>query len=138
MVSTQSRPSTCPTKPGLASGWLRVLMAGLFVFHITYVRLHLLTETHLDDLHAAQAQGVAHDDGHEDGDQHKPHPVSDHLMQMASKQQPAFVAAPVAASVTLVCSTRPDLRVVRVYCESWKLPGESPPDPLQPRAPPLG
>jgi 4'-phosphopantetheinyl transferase EntD len=113
-------------------------MAGLFVFHIAYVRIHLLTETHLDDLHATQAQVVGHDDGHEDGDQHKPHPVSDHLMQMASKQEASLVAAPVVASETLVSLTRPDLPVARVRCESWKLPGESPPDPRQPRAPPLG
>ena len=137
MAGAHRRPRACPARSGLAGGWLRVFLVGLFAFHIAFVRLHLLTETHLDHRHAALAQGVGDDDGHEESDEHNSHPDSDHLMQLASQQQPAVLAAFIQPPETQVGLTRPDAPVVRVYGASWKLPGASPPDPLQPRAPPL-
>ena len=140
--SAQNHSRTCLAKPASAGWWLRVLTVVLFVFHINYVPFHLLTETHFDDFHVTFAESAVHDDGHDDGDHHdsdhhKPHSVSDHLIQMVAKHQPSFLAVTFLPSETLVCLARPDSQVIRFHCERWKLPGESPPDPAQPRAPPL-
>ena len=126
-----------------SAGWcLRVLTLVLFIFHISYIRFHLLTETHLDDSHVAIAEGADHDHGHDeahhhDSDHHKPHPASDHLIQVIAKHQPSFLPLPFLSLAMLVRFAEPDSQGVRFHCESWKLPGESPPDPRQPRAPPL-
>jgi hypothetical protein len=56
---------------------------------------------------------------------------------MVTKHQSSFLAATFLASETLVCLTQPDAQVVCLRRERWRLPGESPPDPAQPRAPPL-
>ncbi len=140
--SAQNHSRIWLPKPASAGCWLRVLTMVLFVFHINYVPYHLLTETHFDDFHVTVAESAVHDDGHDDGDHHdsdhhKPHSVSDHLIQMVAKHQPSFLAVAFLPSETLVCLARPDSQVVRLRCERWKLPGESPPDPAQPRAPPL-
>jgi hypothetical protein len=121
---------------------LRVLIVVLFIFHINYMRFHLLTEAHLDDLHVAIAESADHGDGHDDADHqesdhHKPHSVSVHLVQMVAKHQSSLLAVDFLPLEKLVCLTRPNSQVDRADCENWRLPGESPPDPLQPRAPPL-
>jgi hypothetical protein len=128
--------------PASAGWWLRVLTVGLFIFHINYIRFHLLTETHLDDFHLAIAESGDHDDGHHDADHqesghHRPHPVSDHLIQMASKHQPSLLAVDFLPVEKLACLAPPDRQVVRPDFERGKFPRESPPDPLQPRAPPI-
>ena len=142
LISAQNSSRSWLAKPASAGWWMRVLTVVLFVFHINYVRFHLLTEPHFDDFPVAVAESAAHDDGHDDGDHHesdhhKPHSVSDHLIQMVAKNQPLFLAVTFLRSETHVCSAQPDSQVVRLHSERWKIPGESPPDPAQPRAPPL-
>lgn len=131
-------------QPASAGWWVRVLVVVLFVFQINYVRFHLLTETHLDDIHVAVTENNANNDVDDDGDHHdhdsdhhKPHSISDHLIQMVVKHQAALLAVAFLPSETSICLTRPDSQAVRIFYESGKIPGESPPDPLQPRAPPL-
>jgi hypothetical protein len=121
---------------------MRVLVALLFVFQTGYVRYHLLTEVHHDDIPAAADETALghdrHDDGdHHDSDHHTPHPASDHLIQMLAKHQASLPAIDFAESETSFYLPQPDVLVSRVLRESEGAPGESPPDPRQPRAPPL-
>lgn len=120
---------------------MRVLLALLFVFQTGYVRYHFATEAHHDEANAATEGATSlhdadHDGDHDDSDHHKPHSASDHLVQMVAKHQPSLLAVHFIASETSFCLTRPETLVFRVIHESREMPGESPPDPLQPRAPP--
>jgi hypothetical protein len=121
---------------------MRVLVVLLFVFQTGYVRYHLLSEVHHDDVHAAAVEtGFDHDDhddgDHHDSDHHKPHSASDHLVQLIAKHQTSLLAVDFLSPETSFQLARPEPVVFRVLYESGKAPGESPPDPQQPRAPPL-
>jgi hypothetical protein len=133
-------------EPGSVVWWFRVVTVVLFVFHINYAHFHLLSEEHFDSCHDPAAHTVAqHHDGHDDDDDdddhggphHKPHPAQDHLVQMLAKHQDSALVSDLAAVLPAFCLTLPVSRILRVPLEHWVLPGESPPDPLQPRAPPL-
>ncbi len=113
----------------------------LLVLQICFVHVHILTEHHhLDGIHFAATAGVSHDDGHHeehDRDTHPPHSASDHLLQMVAKHRTSFlavVALPPESSIALI---RPDTEFVRIDFAGGIPPSEAPPDPLQPRAPPL-
>jgi hypothetical protein len=139
-IARQSRAQML--RPALAAWWLRLLMAALFVVHINYLHYHLLSETHLDQLQAASIEDHEHEDGaddgdHHDSDHHQPHAAADHQLQMLFKHQSPLLTIYFLASENSFFVTRPDSLVVRIFCERLKPPGESPPDPLQPRAPPL-
>src|SRR5207237_7103680 len=99
--------------PGLASKQFRAaialvargLMALLLMFYVNYIPFHLFTEQHLDDaLSSNQLVGAQRDDqadadhdGH-DG-HHKPHPSSDHSIQILPKS--ASIALLIAFSSAL-------------------------------------
>jgi hypothetical protein len=121
---------------------LRVLVVLLFVFQVHYVRFHLAAEFHHDSFQSAAGLAALHHDGHEhgdhhDSDHHQPHAVSDHLLQMAAKHQTSLLAIDFLAAEICFCLTPPDAQDICLVVERDKAPGESPPDPLQPRAPPL-
>lgn len=143
MIGARNRSLARLALPACAGWWVRVLTVGLFIFHINYIRFHLLMETHLDDFQVSIAESAEHDDGHHDadhqeGDDHKPHAASDHLIQMASKHQPSLLAIDFLPVEKLACFALPDApQVIRPDLETRKLPGVSPPGPLRPRAPPL-
>ena len=129
-------------RPDSVAWWLRLLTATFFVVHINYLQYHLFSETHLDELHAAAIEDHDHDDGpddadHHDSDHHKPHAAADHQLQMLSKHQSPLLTIYFLASEYSLSLAPLDSQVVRIICERLKPPGESPPDPLQPRAPPL-
>src|SRR5213593_14125 len=69
----------------------RGLMALRFTFYVNYVPFHLLSEQHLDDAlsstHLAAANLDDHDDADYDGHDghHKPHPSSEHSIQILRK-----------------------------------------------------
>lgn len=123
------------------------MMALLFAFHVNYVPVHLATATHLDEAVAAVLDSVLHlhDHGHTDvpadksDDGHTPHPAADHDLTFAAQNH-----APVAALLMVFVSTETTLQLLEPEA-SWSTPvierikptGESPPDPAQPRAPPI-
>ncbi|PYJ56073.1 MAG: hypothetical protein DME24_23260 [Verrucomicrobia bacterium] len=49
LISAQNSSRSWLAKPASAGWWMRVLTVVLFVFHINFVRFHLLTEPHFDD-----------------------------------------------------------------------------------------
>jgi len=130
-------------KPAAIRARLGVLTVLLLVLQISFVHVHLLTEPHhLDGIHFAAADGASHDGGHQDEHDHErdtrqPHSAADHLVQMVAKHRTSFlavVALPTERGIVLI---RPDVEFVRIDFTGGIAPGEPPPDPLQPRAPPL-
>ena len=131
--SNTSRRSSSRT-----SLWSRLLVAVGFAFYVNFIPIHLATKTHLDSALAS----VAHDDSdpaHVDTDHHVPHPASDHILTLTT-ETPSFSVDCVAFFLpadTLVLICQPELRPPLPVFERIRPPGESPPDPRQPRAPPL-
>lgn len=132
--------SLSPTKAGW---WVRLLVAGVFAFYLNYVPIHLGTAAHLDDVLESLAELVFHGDDHHaehrDSDEHVPHPASDHTLTLTAQTQSPV---PVLAVVCILADTSilfelPQQQQPIPVLERIKPPGESPPGPLQPRAPPL-
>ena len=121
----------------------RGLMALLFTFYVNYIPFHLFAERHLDDalssdqLVAAQLddQHDADHDGH-DG-HHKPHPSSDHSIQILPKSASIALLIAFSSAVTTIVFEAPKSHVSVSCVERIWPPGVSPPGPSQPRAPPL-
>jgi hypothetical protein len=112
-------------------------MAMLFTFYVNYIPFHLLSERHSDDSLSAR-----HFDDHDDADHdghdghHKPHPSSQHCIQVLPKSESiALFIAFVPAVTTIVLETPQSLFMAAFAQRIWP-PGESPPEPSQPRAPP--
>ncbi len=134
--------SLSPTKAGW---WSRVFIAALFAFYLNFVPIHLATAAHLDGLLESVAELVFHHDGHDDADhshdgsQHVPHQASDHTLTLtAQTQSPVSVLAVVCvlADTSILIELPQTQQPIPVF-ERIRPPGEPPPDPLQPRAPPL-
>ena len=141
-VRAQDYRRFSPTKAGW---WGRVLIASLFGFYLNYIPLHLATATHLDSFLESVAEVVSHHDGHDDADHHDdnghhtPHSASDHTLTLtAHTQSPISVVAFVCvlADTSILLESPQQQRPIPVF-ERVRPPGEPPPDPLQPRAPPL-
>jgi len=120
----------------------RGLMALLFTFYVNYIPFHLLTERHLPDtLSSEQLAAVNHDDhGEADHDghdgHHKPHPSSEHSIQILPKSESVVLCIAFLPVVTVVVLDVPGSRVTAAFADRIWPPGESPPEPSQPRAPP--
>ena len=76
-------------------------------------------------------------DGHEDASHHPPHLASDHSLRMASQAQVSYVAFIFCVASTTVEVCRSAIQLPLFLTERQNPPGLPPPDPLQPRAPPL-
>src|SRR5437667_650702 len=121
----------------------RGLMALLFTFYVNYIPFHLFAERHLDDaLSSDQLVGAQRDDqadadhdGH-DG-HHKPHPSSDHSIQILPKSASVALLIAFSSAVTTIVFETPKSHVSVSCVERIWPPGVSPPGPSQPRAPPL-
>jgi hypothetical protein len=130
-----------------AGWWSRLVVTAVFVFYTCYIPIHLATEMHLDDVLASLAHGRVHNDVHDDadhghdngGDSHTPHPASDHQLNLTASTQSssAVLAILLLPAVTSVLISEPEPQPRIPIYEHSRPPGESPPDPLQPRAPPL-
>jgi hypothetical protein len=122
----------------------------LTAFYLNFVSVHLATETHFhqgeEHSHSHQDQGHdqdqdqerEHDHEHDDGG-HTPHDASEHLLDVALKgAEPVFVGPALAIVSEIFSFDAPVLFTwTQPVFERERPPGESPPDPQQPRAPPL-
>ena len=132
------------------SRWTQVLggagrwgALALAAFYLNFVSVHLATErhfhqgeehSHADNTDHDHEQEHEHDDGG-----HTPHDAGEHLLDVALKGVEPVLAGPALAIVSEVFSFDAPVFFVwtqRVF-ERERPPGESPPDPQQPRAPPL-
>jgi hypothetical protein len=138
---TQRRPSS----PRLKSGWwwMALLTTFLFAFQVNYIRIHLLTELH----HSGEfTAALPHLDDHHHGDQaendhhhhhhHQPHSADDHELQLTSKRPLPISTFTLLLPETTLKLTPPARQRIVLLCKLCDIPGESPPDPRQPRAPP--
>jgi hypothetical protein len=121
-------------------GWLSLLTAVLFAAHIGCLHHHLFSEAHFHDgmaslepgLHAEAEHGDHHEDGH-----HNPHAAADHAFQMAVKKPGSPLTIFFLATDAFLILPPPDAPLTQPRSEAPPGLGESPPGPLQPRAPPL-
>ena len=128
--------------PDLAAGLVCLFMAVIFVTHISLVQIHLLTEKHTDDYHFATSEdadlgGAGIDRDHSEQGQHKPHPASEHHQQMVSKPDNSRRMMDCSCSNGFICIVRPAQSSICFFRYRVPIPFEPPPDPLQPRSPPL-
>lgn len=122
--------------------WMRFFGLLLFVYGVNFAPVHLALETHLGDLPtSARSIGVEAwllsatrqaTDSH-----HDPHLASDHSLRLATQAQVSFVSFDCYAPSATVEICRPQLLFSLFLTERQNPPGLPPPDPLQPRAPPL-
>ena len=124
-----------------AGWWLRVLAAVVFAWSINYERAHLSVEAHTELPAAAYADqqalaGVtAESHGHDHG--HEAHSASDHSLRMAPPAQAAPLVIESALATALSEPEPPQPHFLHFLTERQNPPGIPPPDPLQPRAPPI-
>jgi hypothetical protein len=122
--------------------WLRFFGLLLFVYGVNYSPVHLALETHLGDL-PASARSVSAEawllsaTGQAADSQHDPHLASDHSLRLATQAQVSFVSFDCYAPAAMVEICRPQILLPLFLTERQNPPGLPPPDPLQPRAPPL-
>lgn len=140
---TPRQQSALPASPASGRWWVCLLTAALFAFHVNYLRIHLLTELHHSESSNASAHAAVHPDDHPDGEdhehdngQHQPHSASEHQLQLAGKKQCPLLAFAFLPPETSLFLTLPEPLLVYSTFEHGSRPGESPPDPRQPRAPP--
>lgn len=119
-----------------ASRWSVVALAA---FYLNFLAVHLATEMHFHG--AAHDHAHATDSDHEhdhDAGEHTPHDASEHLLDVALKGGEVFQAPLLAiVSGTFILDAPAAFAWTQYLFERERPPGESPPDPQQPRAPPL-
>lgn len=126
--------------PGSPGWWLRVAVSFLAVGYLNFIPLHLATELHDHRVEWGTESGTElaayeHAHGHADG--HAPHLAADHLLRVsaASLGSVSFFSACVPDTASLVPVLPPT--IPRLLHERDRPPGLAPPEPLQPRAPPV-
>ena len=118
-------------------------MALLFAFYVHYIPFHLLSETHWDDAARPPQSAAGYDEHHRGADHddhdghHTPHSASDHAIQILPKSESLFFALVFLPAASALVIEAPELLPGVPVIRRIKPPGESPPDPRQPRAPPL-
>ena|SRR5438477_7219821 len=118
----------------------RGLMVLLFISYANYIPFHLLNERHLDDALSSEQLAAVHHDDHGEADHdghHKPHPSSEHSIQILPKSESVSLGIPFLHAVTVVVLDIPESQVTAPFVERIWPPKESPPEPSQPRAPPI-
>src|SRR6266700_5587484 len=121
----------------------RGLMALLFTSYVNYIPFHLLTERHLDDALSSTQLAAAHLDEHDDADHdgqdghHKPHPSSEHSIQILPNADSFALCLAFLPVVTGVVLDAPEPRLTVSFVERIWPPGVSPRHQSQPRAPPI-
>ena len=121
----------------------RGLMVLLFISYANYIPFHLLNERHLDDALSSEQLAAVHHDDHGEADHdshdghHKPHPSSEHSIQILPKSESVSLGIPFLHAVTVVVLDMPESQVTAPFVERIWPPKESPPEPSQPRAPPI-
>jgi len=139
------RELSLASKPPRAATTLvaRGLLVLLFTSYVNYIPFHLLSERHLDDTLSSEPLAAVHHDDHGEADHdghdghHKPHPSSEHSIQILPKSETVSLWIAFLPAVTVVVLDIPESQVTAPFVERIWPPKESPPEPSQPRAPPL-
>src|SRR5438093_3688689 len=115
---------SCATRDLVARG----LMALLFTFYVNYIPFHLLTERHLDDARSSGQLVAAYlddDDADHDGHDghHKPHPSSEHSIQILPNSDSFALCLAFLPVVTRVVFAAPEPHVTVSFVERIWPPG---------------
>ena len=124
-----------------ADWWLRFLAAVLFAFSANYERAHLSLESHVEPQVVAKranaGSSVFEAAGGEESGGHEPHPALEHSMRMAPPAQATPLVLECALAVAYTEPEPPTPHLLLFLTERQNPPGIPPPDPFQPRAPPI-
>src|SRR5437867_3650446 len=120
LASKQSRASIALVARGL--------LALLFTFYVNYIPFHLLSERHCDDSLSSQTS-AAHFDDHDDADHdghdghHKPHPSSEHSIQILPKSESGVLCIAFLPAVTAVALDAQESLYTAAFAERIWPPG---------------
>lgn len=117
-----------------------VVTAALFLIYVHYLPFHLSFNAHSHD--GPMAGGEDHDHPHDPShpgheEHHVPHPSSEHDWQMPAKSKQTFLEVDFT-DVEPEATVAPPPALAVCYCVAGETASSlPPPDPRQPRAPPL-
>jgi hypothetical protein len=138
---TRSRQNGLGGQLFSADWWLRFLAAVLFAFSANYERAHLSLESHVEFQFLAKrakpASSVLEAAGGQDSGGHEPHPAFEHSMRMAPPAQATPLVFEGEPAVAYTEPEPPTPHLLLFLTERQNPPGIPPPDPFQPRAPPI-
>ncbi len=126
-----------------AGWWMCASLTILLTFNLNYSTFHVATQFHVIQSLAPGVHLDFHQHHHSDKDtghsHHLPHPATDHSLELGVRVKttvdnpPLFALLPIPGILPSEA-----LRTTELYfVEPIKPIGESPPDPTQPRAPPV-
>lgn len=138
MLSFESIPAGKKVANALTSQAARGLVALVFAFYVNYLPVHLLAERHFDETFSQSQPTLAQHDDHDDSDHdhHKPHPAAAHSTHLLRPSDSAAACLAFLAPGESVVPAPIESPETRSFPERVRPSSESPPDPLQPRAPP--
>jgi hypothetical protein len=115
----------------------RLFIVLLAIVSLCFVPFHVLTEEHIDS-HVELAQDHDEHDADRDDEGHVPHPEDDHCLDaLTTGKVKIHTAALLCVLLTAPdTSIKPSFSFTHFGFRVEIPPEESPPDPLQPRAPP--
>jgi hypothetical protein len=125
-----------------ADWWVRLLALVLFAGSVNYERAHLSLDAHLDAVPWACGDPRSKDafeatSQEEDHHHHDAHPAWEHSIHIA-RVSPALPIVIESALTVVFTEPLPPQPFCRLFLtERLNPPGIPPPDPLQPRAPPV-
>src|SRR5438552_281322 len=108
----------------------RGLVALLFTFYVNYIPFHLLTERHLPDTLSSEQLAAVHHDDHGEADHdghdghHKPHPSSEHSIQILPKSETGSLWIAFLHAVTVVVLDIAESQVTAPFVERIWPPNE--------------
>jgi hypothetical protein len=119
----------------VADSSLRIFLLLFFTFYIHYIPFHLAAELHCEhDPETAHSGNPEHEE-HCDDEEHEVHSSTDHEITFVAQKQ-ILLSTPGLFLSSEKISFLPAVPAIRIPVHEEILPGDSPPDPLQPRAPP--
>jgi len=139
---TRSKHSGLTCRLFSADWWVRWLALVLFAGSVNYERAHLSLDAHLDAVPMAYGDpgsegAFAASSQEEDHHHHDAHPAWEHSIQIARVSQavPIVIESVLTVVFTEPLLPQPFFRLS--LTERLNPPGIPPPDPRQPRAPPI-
>ena len=139
ITMTRSKHSGLTCRLFSADWWVRLLALVLFAGSVNYERAHLSLDAHLDAVPMAYSDnaGFEASSQEEDHHHHDAHPAWEHSIQIARVSHAVPIVMESLQTVVFTVSLAPEPFYRLFFTERLNPPGIPPPDPRQPRAPPI-
>jgi hypothetical protein len=139
---TQSKHSGLTCRLLSVDWWVRLLALVLFAGSVNYERAHLSLDAHLDAVPMACGAPGFEDafeatSQEEDHHHHDAHPAWEHSIHIARVSHAVPIVFEFASTVVFTEPLLPQPFFSLFFAERLNPPGIPPPDPRQPRAPPI-